>query len=85
MSQETTEEVQMAAMTQGVRRVHAMPRNVSGRAPVRVLHPTQNEQPVPTAKVRQWNDLIPGTEVSKLRYIVELDGGSAPLARVILP
>jgi hypothetical protein len=75
----------MAAMTQGVRRVHAMPRSVSGRTSVRILHPSRSEQPVPVVKVRQWNDLIPGSEVSKLRYIAELDGGSAPLARVILP
>lgn len=75
----------MAAMTQGVRRLHGMPRNVSSRALVRVLHHTRSEQPAPVAKVRQWNDLIPGSEVSMLRYIAELDGGSAPLARVLLP
>ena len=75
----------MAAMTQGVRRLHGMPRDVSRRAPVRILRHARSEQPVPVAKVRQWNDLIPGSEVSKLRYIAELNGGSAPLARVILP
>lgn len=73
----------MAAMTMVLRKLHVMPRNVSGHARVRIHLPTRSEQPV--AKVRQWNELIPGSEVRCIRYIAELDGGSAGLARVILP
>ena len=85
VSHRTAKEVNMAAMTMVLRKLRVMPRNASGNARVRIHHPTLSEQPVPAAKLGQWNDLIPGSEVSRLRYIAELDGLSAPLARIVLP
>ena len=75
----------MAAMTMVLRKLHVMPRNASGNARVRIHHPTLGEPPVPAAKVRQWSDLIPASEVSNIRYVAELTGGSAPMARIVLP
>jgi hypothetical protein len=37
------------------------------------------------ARVRRWDELIPGAEVSRLRYVAELTGVPAALSRVILP
>ena len=75
----------MAAMTMVLRKLHVMPRNMSANARVRIHHPTRSEQSFPVAKVRQWNDLIPISEVGRIRYVAELDGGSACLLRVVLP
>jgi hypothetical protein len=75
----------MSTMTQALRKLHGMPHSVIGMARVRIIHHTRNEQPVPVAKARQWNELIPSSEVSKLRYVAELDGGSACPTRVVLP
>jgi hypothetical protein len=82
VSDESTKEVTMSAMVMVLRKLHVMPRSVSGNARVRIHLPTRTEQPA--AKVRQWNDLIPGSEVRCIRYIAELDGGSACQLRVIL-
>ena len=75
----------MAAMTMVLRKLHVMPGNMSANARGRIHHQARSEQSVPTAKVRQWEDLIPASEVSNLRYVAELNGGTAGLARVILP
>jgi hypothetical protein len=85
VSYETKKEDKMSAMIQTLRRLHGLPRNVSGKAPARILHETRKEQPTQVAQVRQWNDLIPDSEVSRIRYIGESGDGSAPLARVVLP
>jgi hypothetical protein len=37
------------------------------------------------ARVRRWDELITGAEVSRLRYVAELTGIPAALSRVILP
>jgi hypothetical protein len=73
----------MPTMTQALRKLHGMPHSVIGMARVRITHHARTKQPA--ANVRQWNDLIPGSEVSRLRYVAELDGGSACLSRVVLP
>jgi hypothetical protein len=85
VSYETKKEDKMSAMIETLRRLHGLPRNVSGKAPARVVHHTRTEQPTQVAKVRQWNDLIPISEVSRIRYVAESGDGSAPLARVVLP
>ena len=74
----------MSTMTQALRKLHEMPHSVIGMAPVRITHHTRCERPVPAVKVRQWNDMIPDSEVGGLRYIAELAGGSAAVTGVIL-
>jgi hypothetical protein len=55
---------------------------------VGMLDPALDGQPAfelaPQEKVTQWGELIPNSEVSKLRYMAELDGGST-FSRVLLP
>jgi hypothetical protein len=82
---ETKKEDKMSAMIETVRRLYGLPRNFTGKAPAMMLHHTRTEQPTQVAKIRQWNDLIPLSEVSRIRYVAESGDGSAPLARVVLP
>jgi hypothetical protein len=101
---ETTREVDMAEMTQVLRRLRGRPRRV-GRMEYRRADPAATTaasvewiarklelavdgQPDFQAdletKVSQWDELIPGAEVGKLRYVAELTGGSASSVNILL-
>jgi len=81
---ETTKETNMTAMTQTLRKFHILPGSFAHKAPVRIHH-VRGQELRPVAKVRDWNSMVPAADVGKLRYIAELNCGSAPVANVVLP
>jgi hypothetical protein len=75
----------MLEMTQVLKRLPGRRGYIRSRARRRIdLTKDGKPSPMPATKVRQWDELIPGSEVSRLRYLAELDGGVA-FSRVLLP
>ena len=73
----------MATLTHALQRAHGMRGNLAGLACARFTVHARTERPT-KAKARQWNGLIPDSEVDTLRYISDLAGISAPITRVVL-
>jgi hypothetical protein len=75
----------MLEMTQVLKRLPGRHGYIRSRAHRRIDLAADGElSPMPATNVRQWDKLIPGSEVSRLRYMAELDGGAA-FSRVLLP
>jgi hypothetical protein len=80
---ENAKETKMATLTHALQKAHGMRSYLAGTARTRVTVHARFEQPA-VAKTRQWDSLIPDSDIDTLRYIADLVGDSAPISRVVL-